>query len=212
MARLLGAVVLVVALTAAACSAIPTPPTEMRPITDADLGAMALRLTDLPEGYTPAGEELVPTDTLVRSVAGTEETGGSLETRRPEAGYRTAVNGPSAPRLRLPVRVQHDIERYGEPSGARERLCSFDPERDLGVTGSAVTELKAQPRLGEKARAFRMLVEDGETDRLFYVSVFRMGPIVSNLTTTGDTHRDDRGDHAYRLSRIVDERVGAELK
>jgi len=213
MARLLGAVILILALAAAACSAVPTPSAEPpRSIRDSDLAAMALRLTDLPEGYTLAGEEYVPTDALVRSVAGTEETRGTPEKWGREMGYRTAAAGPSVQRLRLPVRVQHDIERYTETAGARERLRAFDPARDLGMNGSAVEELKPPASLGSSVRAFRMFVNDGGADRLVYVTVFRAGPITSILTTTGDTHRDDRGDHAFRFSRLVHERVSAALK
>jgi hypothetical protein len=195
-----------------ACDRVPKAPAAQRELTDADLPHMSLRLTDLPAGYTLAGEEYTPTDVLVANVTEQEDLRGLLESWGRVMGYRTAVDGSSSERLRTPVRVQNDIERFGDVAGARERLRGFDPLRDLGLNAAAIQEQKNRGSLGDEARAFRMLTHEGAGDRVVYAAVFRSGPVVSILFTMSDTFRDDKGDHAYRLSRLVDERIAATLK
>src|SRR5262249_10384447 len=163
--------------------------------------------TDLPAGYTLAGEEYTPTDVLVANVSEQEDLRGRLESWGRLMGYRTAVDGSSAERTKTPVRVQNDIERFSEANGARERLRGLDPLRELGLNASAWQEQRARGSLGDESRAFRMIAPEGATERVVYTAVFRSGPVVSILFTISDTFRDDKGDHAYRLSRLVDERI-----
>jgi hypothetical protein len=212
MARLLVIVAVLSMLAAGGCKSVPAPAQSTRAIHDADLPAMALRSTDLADGFTVVGEQYLPTDALVANIANADERRGQLETWGRTMGYRVTLESNGRPRPRTPTRVQSDIEHYADVAGAQARLRGFDPPRDLGISAVALQELKPESTIGDEMRAFRMFGRDGDADRVIYVTAIRIGPIVSVLTTTGDTHRDDKGVHAARLSRLVRERATATLR
>jgi hypothetical protein len=215
----LPAIVTVIAMAAAGgCRSLSVPVTMpasaqlTRPVHDADLPAMALRATDLTGAFAVTAEQYLPTDVLAANIPDADKRRAQFETWGRTMGYRVTFESNGRPRPRTPTRVQNDIERYTDIAGAQARLRDFDPPRDLSLSAAAVRELKPEPSPGAETRSFRMLGWDGAADRVIYVSVARVGPIVSVMTTTSETDREDKGAHAARLSRLVQERISATLR
>lgn len=175
-----------------------------------DLPALILRTTDIPD-FRVEEEGVISNDDLVMRLQAVDGQQHRFTELGRVTGYHRAFRTGNTTAPRLPVTVTTDIEQYQSSGAAKGRVRDFKPQHDLPITVEAVAELPSPRDLGQGARSLRMIVHTDHGDHMLYLVIFRRGSLVNILTTNAEFHRDDKGEDALRLSRLVDERIAAAL-
>jgi hypothetical protein len=215
MKQRLGLVALVPLLlvAAVACKKNDTP-VVLREITDDDLHAMVLKVDDLPPGFAMAEEKLTNNEEFAKNFEDAEKVRGMIDTWGRAAGLENVFSAAEAPdKPRQPLLVSSSVDRYSDLIKVREAWAGQgELSRLLKVLPSAPKKIDG-PRVGEQAMAERMYLTDKDGRELVVYAVsFRRGTVISTVATYALKNKDDRGDHAFQLARLVDERVSARLK
>ncbi len=207
------ALVALLSLLIFACDKLPKPPeSAARPVSDDDLRAVVLREADLPEGFALLEEKLTGNEEYAASFKNASMVRTLLDGWGREAGYEASYASATA-KARVPALIASSADRYRDADSARQAWREAPSLLEQAhTTFSGVTEV-AGPRLGDDAAMMRMYVTDPSgAEMVSYWVVFRRGAITADVTTLAPKHRDDKGEHATRLARLVDERLAARSK
>lgn len=198
----------------AACGAIAGAGSRpaARPVTDDDLRAVVLREADLPEGFTLLEEKLTSNEEYAATFKNASAIRALLDGWGREAGYEARYTAAAA-KARVPAVVASSADRYRDTDRARQAWEEAPALLNQAQTAFfGITQLAA-PRLGEDAMMLRMYATDAAgAEMVTYWVVFHRGNITADVTTLAPKHRDDKGEYAIRLARLVDERVAARRK
>src|SRR5579884_285585 len=194
-----------------ACSRDAAPP---RAVTNDDLRAMALRVEDLPPGFTLADEKLTTNQEFADQTNDPPTVRGLLDGWGRDTELQTVFTVAGAgDRPRQPVLIAGSADHFADDQHARQ---AFAGQRDMlkyAKTPFVGRSTFQAPHLGDQAAGLRMYTTDEHgTELVVYWIVFRDGPIVADVTTASLKHQDYRGAHAVRLARLVEERVDGRLK
>lgn len=211
----LGFVVLLpLLLGAAACERVQNKPTVSRELTDDDLRVMVLRAEDLPAGFTLTEEKLTNNEEFAQNFADTEKARGLVDTWGRTSGLEntfTATDAPDKPRQ--PTKVSSTVSRYADALKARAAWHGRTELAQLQRIQPNAPRTLENPRIGERSVAERWYITDqGGRDLVVYSVTFYRGTIIGNVTTVSLKNKDDHGDHAIRLARLVHERVSKQLR
>ncbi len=186
-----------------------------REVTDDDLRAMVLKAEDLPPGFTLSEEKLTNNEQFAQNFTDAEKVRAIVEDWGRAAGFANQFTGggTGADKPREPRLVGSAAERFTDILHARQ---AWEKENDLvpymKTPLSSPTKIK-DPRLGDQSRAERWYITDNEgRDLVLYSVTFRQGTVVADVTTVTVKHKDDKGEHAVRLARLVHERVSTQMK
>ena len=80
------------------------------------------------------------------------------------------------------------IERFPSPAGAHARLRNFDPRAHLRLIASGVEEQAIGTAEGDEVRAFRVVVREGAVQQPLFLTLVRVGTVVSFHTTSGESY------------------------
>jgi hypothetical protein len=186
------------------------PPTA---VTDDDLLAFVVRREDLPPGYALTSETRSDGEDLSRYFSDPERVRAMLETWGRQGSAATLLTNDGPAKLREPWQAASAVERYPDAGRAAMRWHGRGAlYGDWNAEPRAVRSVRG-PHVGDQSTASRMeLTDEAGRDLVVYSVVFRNGPIVADITTTALRHKDDRGRQAFRLARLVNERVDSHLR
>lgn len=182
-----------------------------REVTDDDLRAMVLKAEDLPPGFVLSEEKLTDNEQFAQNFTDAEKVRTIVQDWGRAAGFENQfTGGTGADKPREPRLVGSAAERYSDIVHAKQ---AWEKENDLlpymKTQLTSPTKIK-NPGLGDQSRAERWYITDSEgRDLVLYSVSFRQGTVVAGVTTVTVKHKDDKGDHAIRLARLVHERVSA---
>lgn len=206
-----GPLLLLLSLIAlAACGSADVP---SRALTDDDLRTAALRVDDLPPGFTARDERPLTNQDVADLTTQPETVRGLLDDSGRDGGFESsfAAGGP-LDRPGQPSVVVGLFDRYGDAARARSAFAhasDLDQYAKQPITGQKPFDA---PRLGDQSGALRGLITDASgTDFVVYAITFREGAVIASVTTLAVKHKDDRGQHAARLARLLDERLSNRL-
>ena len=80
------------------------------------------------------------------------------------------------------------IERFPSPAGASERLQNFDPRAHLRVIAGGVQEQSTGSADADEMRAFRVVVREGQVQQPLFLTLVRVGTVVSFHTAPGEAY------------------------
>lgn len=181
-------------------------------VTDDDLLAFVVRQEDLPPGYALTRETRSGGEDLSRYFSDPDRVRGLLETWGRQGSAATLLTNDGPAKLREPWQAASAVEHYPDARRAAMRWQGRGAlYGDWNAAPRAVRPVRG-PRVGDQSTASRMeLTDEAGRDLVVYSVVLRNGPIVADITTTALRHKDDRGRQAFRLARLVNERVDAHL-
>jgi hypothetical protein len=201
-------------LIAAACEKVQDKPVVYRELTDDDLRVMVLRADDLPPGFTLTDEKLTNNEDYAQSFEDVEKARGLVDTWGRASGLEnlfTATEAPDKPRQ--PMRVSSAVSRYADALKMREVWQGLDELVPLQKVQPNAPKTLDSPRIGQQSTTERWYVTDESgRDLVVYSVTFRKGPVIGSVSTVALKNKDDRGDHAVRLAKLVHERVSKQLK
>lgn len=205
-------VVLAIASVLGACK--PAAPPETRELTDDDLRALVLKLTDLPSGYALREEKLITNEDAAALTSEPEKVKALLDEWGRVGGYGTTFTKEAGiERPRLPYIVGSSVDRYPDSIRAEQAWKGEETLLQYSLSPlNAPSEIRA-PALGDQSTARRMwTVDENGRELVVYWISFRKGVVVADVTTASLKHQDDKGDHAVRLARLLHERVDTRLR
>lgn len=186
-----------------------------RDITDDDLRTMVLKAEDLPAGFSLAEEKLTNNEQLAQEYTDPETVRGLVDEWGRRSGIESVFDGTGVPdKPRLPLIIGSSVDRFVDAAHARSawRKDELLLPYTKASRPTAPTRL-ADPHLGDQSAATRMYMTDSEGRELvMYAITFRQGAVVADVATASLKHKDDRGEHAARLARLVHERVSTRFK
>ncbi|MFN8558604.1 MAG: hypothetical protein U0531_15100 [Dehalococcoidia bacterium] len=190
-------------------------PVVVREVTDDDLRAMALRLDDLPPGFTVLSERLTDNESFAKDFKEPERIREMVDGWGRGAGFDSVFssNG-SADRPRFPALAASLVERYPDVGRARQRFIGAGDlldQRQSQASKPAPVQVKAVRLTEEYAITRHYLTDDKGYEMVVYVVAFRKGAVFAEVRTAAPKHKDDRGEHAVRLAHLVHERVAKRL-
>ena len=93
------------------------------------------------------------------------------------------------------------IECFPSPAGAHARLRNFDPRAHLRLVAGGVEEQAIETAAGDEARAFRVVVREGAVQQPLFLTLVRVGTVVSFRTTPGEAYRSSAP--TYLSDRVI---------
>lgn len=186
----------------------------VRELTDDDARAIALRVDDLPPGFSLTEERLTGNEEFAKNFTSPDEIRGRLEQWGRQRGFAAEFIAESVDRPRQPLMVHSSVDRYADAIRAREAW-----KGQPGLLANRIAQpsspliVPSPSMLGKRARTTRMYVTDEKGRELVvYQVVLQKGTVVVDVSTFAQKHKDDRGEHAFRLARLMAERVTARTK
>jgi hypothetical protein len=185
----------------------------VREVTDDDLRAMTLRERDLPPGFSLTDEKLTNNQEFAAAFTDPLRARLLVDEWGRVSGITSSFRASDIlDKTRQPLTISSLIERYADQDGGRLRWESGDRLAKYLKSPQMAVTLVQGPRVGDQSMSSRMYVSSTDGVELVVYSVtFRRGALVAEVVTTAYKHRDDKGDRAFRLARLLDERISAQL-
>lgn len=201
-------------LMPAVLACTPKAQSAVRPVTDDDLRAMALRAEDLPPGFALRDEKLRTNDDAAALSNDPETVLRMLDEQGRAAGFTNLFTADaSSERPQEPVLITGSVERYIDAAHARQAMDEAEGMLKYATTPYSSTTKFTAPLLGDQTSARRMYTTDENgRDLIVYWVYFRQGGVLGEVLTASPKHRDDKGERAIRLARLLHERVNAGLR